>query len=213
MKPATSERNLTPSSTAPGRSPSGGIDGVVPDRARAGRGRPTSTVTPGARRLEVAAVVDGSAPGSWRPGLLRASRCRSSSRAHPPDARWRRRRSRPRRRRPAPPPASVAVPLIVVGCRLDVGAGGGRRDLRGRRGRVGRGARRRRGPLQRGGLGAHVGEQVHRRLLHARIRRSTSPRSWLPSRPHDHWMVPAPNTSAPLGGAVQGQAVGRGAGP
>ncbi len=24
------------------------------------------------------------------------------------------------------------------------------------------------------------------------------PRSWFESRPHDHWMVPAPNTRAPL---------------
>ena len=31
------------------------------------------------------------------------------------------------------------------------------------------------------------------------------------SRPHDHCTVPAPNTRAPLGGAVQGQVVGGGA--
>ena len=51
---------------------------------------------------------------------------------------------------------------------------------------------------QRRGLRAHVGEEVDRRLLHASGRPGRPP-SWLASRPQDHWTVPAPNTSAPLG--------------
>ncbi len=81
------------------------------------------------------------------------------------------------------------------------GALGRRGDRRGGRRRVGR-RRGRRKPLhQRGRLRAHVGEQVHRCLLHGGIGRGQArhcrPRSPL-SRPHDHCTVPAPNTRAPL---------------
>ena len=70
-----------------------------------------------------------------------------------------------------PPPASVAVP--VIGHRLAAGdgrAGGRRGDRRGRarRCRSTRVAATRPG-LQRRRLRAHVGEQVDRRLLHARV--------------------------------------------
>ena len=46
-------------------------------------------------------------------------------------------------------------------------------------------------------LRAHVGEQVHRGLLHGRI--GACPIGFPLSRPHDHCTVPAPNTRAPLG--------------
>ena len=40
-----------------------------------------------------------------------------------------------------------------------------------------------------------------------RVSAAALPRSWLESRPQAHWTVPAPNTSPPLGPAVQGQVV------
>ena len=51
---------------------------------------------------------------------------------------------------------------------------------------------------QRRRLRAHIGEQVDRRLLHVGVRRVARPGS-RSSRPQLHWIVPAPNTSAPLG--------------
>ena len=53
--------------------------------------------------------------------------------------------------------------------------------------------------LQRRGLRAHVGEQVDRGLLHAGPPATVPGLSWTASRPHDHWTVPAPKTSAPRG--------------
>ena len=97
-----------------------------------------------------------------------------------------------------PPPASEAVPLIdtaLFAC--TVAAGWGEGDHRRRR----RAIRRLRGGdetrLDSCGLYAHVSEEVDRRLLHGSVG-VDPPRSWLPSRPHDHCTVPDPKTSAPL---------------
>ena len=55
--------------------------------------------------------------------------------------------------------------------------------------------------LQRRRLDVHVREQVRRRLLQPRVGLDASApmkTSCSSSSPHDHWTVPAPNTSAPL---------------
>ena len=70
-----------------------------------------------------------------------------------------------------PPPVSVAVPRDGERLPDRNGSAGGRRGDRRRRGRgVGARARGRQPGLQRGGLHAHVGEQVDRRLLHGGVR-------------------------------------------
>ena len=76
-----------------------------------------------------------------------------------------------------PPPVSVAVPEIVIGeplARFDAGCRRGDRR-RGRR-RVGRCRRADEAGLQRRRLGAHVGEEVDRRLLHVRVDRAAGGR-------------------------------------
>ncbi len=53
--------------------------------------------------------------------------------------------------------------------------------------------------LEASRLRAHVRQQVDRGLLHVGVLGGAGPRSWMASRPQDHWTVPAPKTSAPLG--------------
>ena len=82
-----------------------------------------------------------------------------------------------------------------------------RRDRRGRRGRVGRRGGGGQPGDQRGRLHAHVGEQVHRRLLHVPVR-SSPLASVEPPRPL-HGARAEHQRAA--GGAVQRQVVGGGA--
>ena len=142
----------------------------APDAARAGLVAAADRHRHARRgRLAVGAVVDGPAPDRQACPTRRRGSCSSSSPARWPGARSCRRRSRPRRRRPAPPP-SVAVPVtltVAPGDTVPPAAGAVIVEV----GRGGVGGRRRGGQArhQRGRLGAHVGEQVDRRLLHPRV--------------------------------------------
>ena len=110
----------------------------------------------------------------------------------------------PTRRRRCRTAVPVMVTVVPTGT---VGAGRRRGDGRGRRGVSVDWVAATKPGLQRCRLHAHVGQQVYRRLLHAGSG-VESPSSWLLSRPHDHWTVPAPNTSAPLVGAIERQVSG-----
>ena len=64
--------------------------------------------------------------------------------------------------------------------------------------------------LQRHGLYTHVGKQVHRRLLHpASVGVVQLVRSWLASRPQDHWIAPSGEDERAAGCSVQRQLVCR----
>ena len=100
-----------------------------------------------------------------------------------------------------PPPVSVAVPVIghrrcrPGRCRRRratsiVAVGGARVGRRGRGRRVRPAGCRAARPCRRRGSPSPAA---------SRGSAWTPPRSWVPSSPHDHWTVPAPNTSAPLG--------------
>ena len=109
-----------------------------------------------------------------------------------------------------PPPASVAVPVIGHrGAARDDRAGAGRGDRR----RSAASCRSTRWPRTRPACSvAGCTPMSANRLTVACCMRTSGgalPRSWLPSRPHDHCTVPAPKTSAPLGAPVQRQAVRR----
>ena len=95
-----------------------------------------------------------------------------------PGARWCRRRSRPRRRRPRRRRCRSRVPVTVTGVPDCSGrAAGGRGDRRRSAASCRSTGRGHEAGLQGRGLGAHVGEQVDRRLLHVVIvRRSPAGR-------------------------------------
>ena len=99
-----------------------------------------------------------------------------------------------------PPPPSAAVPVMVTGvptCRTAPAAGEVIVD-------VGAVVSVEAVAATRPGLEADPGctpMSANRLTVACRMRTSgvVTPPSWLPSRPHDHCTVPAPNTRAPLG--------------
>ena len=140
--------------------------------ARAGRRRlrPDRHVDAGSGAPQVTGVVDGAALyghlslGVGGPGVAPLLPALRRVQVLPPSTET----STP----PTTPPVSpsVAVPVIVSGSPSSHGgAVRGRDDRRGGSGLVVRGRGRLEVGLQAGGLDAHVGEEVDRRLLHARV--------------------------------------------
>ena len=207
MKPPMSLLNFTPSSTALAsldtrgrRAPTDGfqrlVHGQLPATHRDGDAGPG--------RFQVAAVVDRAAAnrgGAERAGRPVEAPGRGALRDVPRGAAI----DRHFDARHDAAAVSVAVPVIVTRLPLwtcapaagdvmtDVGANVSVDALAAISGEP---DRRRSAAC---GLRAHVGQQVHGRLLHGLIGHCASaPRSWMLSNPHDHCTVPAPKTSAPL---------------